>query len=83
MEGLQAREDVAEYRDTKSTSEELSDVSTSTVKYDLIGQVAKGANITRRTAAKILQGLRPKKLDLFRNNPEEFIRKVVQIIREQ
>ena len=52
-------------------------------KYDLIGQVAKGANITRRTAAKILQGLRPAKLALFRNNPEEFIRKVVQIIREQ
>ncbi len=58
-------------------------MSTSSVKYDLIGQVAKGANITRRTAAKILQGLSPAKLALFRNNPEEFIRKVVEIIREQ
>ena len=83
VEGLQAREDVAEYGDTKSTSEDLSDVSTSTVRYDLIGQVAKGVNITRRTAARILQELRPPKLSLFRNNPEEFIRKVVQIIREQ
>ncbi|MDE6393946.1 MAG: restriction endonuclease subunit R, partial [Duncaniella sp.] len=83
VEGLQAREDVAEYGDTKSTTEDLSDVSTSTVRYDLIGQVAKGANITRRTAARILQELRPPKLSLFRNNPEEFIRKVVQIIREQ
>lgn len=58
-------------------------MSTSSVKYDLVGQVAKGANITRRTAATILQGLRPAKLALFRNNPEEFIRKVVQIVREQ
>lgn len=83
IEGKQHKDDVTEFGDTKSTSQELTDVSTSSVKYDLIGQIAKGANITRRTAAKILQGLRPVKLALFRNNPEEFIRKVVQIIREQ
>lgn len=81
--GEQDREDVTAFGNTRSTSQELTDVSTSTVRYDLIGQVAKGANITRRTAAKILQGLRPGKLALFRNNPEEFIRKVIQIIREQ
>lgn len=83
IEGQQDAQDVAEFGDTKSTSNELTDVSTSSVRYDLIGQVAKGANITRRTAAKILQGLRPAKLAMFRNNPEEFIRKVVQIVREQ
>ena len=81
--GEQDGDDVAEFGNTRSTAQELTDVSTSTVKYDLVGQVAKGANITRRTAAVILQGLRPAKLALFRNNPEEFIRKVVQIIREQ
>ena len=81
--GEQDNEDVTQFGNTRSTSQELTDVSTSTVKYDLIGQVAKGANITRRTTAKILQGLRPAKLALFRNNPEEFIRKVIQIIREQ
>lgn len=83
IEGQQDAQEVTEFGDTKSTSNELTDVSTSSVKYDLIGQVAKGANITRRTAAGILQGLRPVKLALFRNNPEEFIRKVVQIVREQ
>lgn len=81
--GDQDNEDVTVFGNTRSSSQQLTDVSTSTVKYDLIGQVAKGANITRRTAAKILQGLRPGKLALFRNNPEEFIRKVIQIIREQ
>ncbi len=83
IEGKQHEDEVTEFGDTKSTSQEFTDVSTSSVKYDLIGQIAKGANITRRTAAKILQGLRLAKLALFRNNPEEFIRKVVQIIREQ
>ncbi|MBD5223986.1 MAG: DEAD/DEAH box helicase family protein [Bacteroidales bacterium] len=83
IEGKQHEDEVTEFGDTKSSSQELTDVSTSSVKYDLIGQIAKGANITRRTAAKILQGLRQAKLALFRNNPEEFIRKVVQIIREQ
>lgn len=83
IEGQQDTEEVTEFGDTKSTSQELTDVSTSSVKYDLVGQIAKGANLTRRTTANILQGLRPQKLGLFRNNPEEFIRKVIQIIREQ
>lgn len=83
IEGQQDAEDVTEFGNTKSTSQQLTDVSTSSVKYDLVGQIAKGANLTRRTAAKILQGLRPLKLALFRNNPEEFIRKVIQVIREQ
>lgn len=83
IEGQQDTEDVTEFGNTKSTSQQLTDVSTSSVKYDLVGQIAKGANLTRRTIAKILQGLRPSKLALFRNNPEEFIRKVIQIIREQ
>ena len=83
IEGKQHKDEVTEFGDTKSTSQELTDVSTSSVKYDLIGQIAKGANITRRTTAKILQGLRKTKIALFRNNPEEFIRKVVQIICEQ
>ncbi|MDE6080400.1 MAG: DEAD/DEAH box helicase family protein [Duncaniella sp.] len=83
IEGQQHENEVTEFGDTKSSSQELTDVSTSAVKYDLVGQIAKGANITRRTAAKILQGLSRNKLSLFRNNPEEFIRKVVQIIREQ
>lgn len=83
IEGSQDENDVTQFGDTKSKTHELTDVSTSTVKYDLIGQIAKGANITRRTAAEILKGLRLPKLYLFRNNPEEFIRRVVQIIREQ
>lgn len=32
---------------------------------------------------KILQGIKETKLYLFKNNPEEFIRKVISIIKEQ
>ena len=83
IEGQQHAQEVAQFGNTKSSSQQLTDVSTSSVKYDLIGQIAKGANLTRRTVAKILSGLRLPKISMFRNNPEEFIRKVVHIIREQ
>ena len=81
--GVQDGEDATLFGDTRSSSNELTDVSTTTVKYDLIGEIAKGGNLTRRSAAAILRGLRPAKMALYKNNPEEFIRKVVNIIREQ
>lgn len=55
----------------------------SQIKYDLIGKVAEGTTLTRRTVAKILSGIREDKLYMFRNNPEEFISKVIKLIKEQ
>lgn len=55
----------------------------SQVTYDLIGKIASGALLTRRTAAAILQGIKPEKFDMFQLNPEEFISKVVRLINEQ
>ncbi len=84
VEGVQDEKKVDEFGNTVSKSKELTTaISTSTVKYDLVGEVAKGANLTRRTAAEILKRLKESKLILFKNNPEEFIRKVVTIIKEQ
>lgn len=48
----------------------------------LIGDIAKGARLTRRTVVKILKGIGLKAL-LFKNNPEEFIRNVIKAIREE
>ncbi len=56
---------------------------TSQVKYDLIGKIAEGTSLTRRTAAAILSGLQPQVFDMFRHNPEEFISKAVKLINEQ
>lgn len=76
------QEDAVTFGSTKSSTKELSEVCTSTVAYDLVGDIAKGAKLTRKTVVKILQELGMKTL-LFKNNPEEFIRNTVKIIREQ
>jgi type III site-specific deoxyribonuclease len=83
VEGTQDEQWVTEFGNTRSQSHELTDVCTSTVRYDLVGDIAKGANLTRRTVVRILQGIKESKLYLFKNNPEEFIRKVIGIIKEQ
>lgn len=56
---------------------------TSQIKYDLIGKVAEGTTLTRKTVSAILQGIRADKLYMFKNNPEEFITKIIRLINEQ
>lgn len=58
------------------------DAEDTSVTYDLLGEVAKAATITRRSAAHILSRIRPDKFALFRQNPEEFIAKVSKLIKE-
>lgn len=83
VEGRQDEKQVTEFGDTRSQSHQLTNVCTSTVRYDLVGDIARGASLTRRTVVKILQGIKESKLLLFKNNPEEFIRKIIGIIKEQ
>ena len=80
-EGAQQAAD--QFGDTHTTTKRIGTVSTSTVKYDLVGEIAKGATLTRRTVVAILKGISQTKLYMFRNNPEEFIRKTIRIIKEQ
>lgn len=55
----------------------------SSVKYDLIGKIAEGTKLTRRSAAKILSSIRPDVFAMFKNNPEEFITKAIRLINEE
>jgi len=55
----------------------------STVKYDLIGKLAEGTQLTRHTVTAILQGIRNPIFDQYCTNPEEFILKVSRLINEQ
>jgi type III restriction enzyme len=55
----------------------------STVKYDLIGKVAEGTQLTRRTTADILKGISVAVFAQFRTNPESFIAEAVRLINEQ
>jgi type III restriction enzyme len=67
----------------RTRRQEMREVSTSTVPYDLVGDIARGATLTRRTVVRILKGILPARLLLFKNNPEEFIRNIVKIIKEE
>lgn len=71
------------FKKSSTSTRVLNHVESSQIKYDLIGKVAQGAVITRKTAAAILKGISPHKLLMFRNNPEEFISKIVKLIKDQ
>lgn len=56
---------------------------TSQINYDLIGKIAEGTTLTRKTIAAILSGLEKPVFDLFKHNPEEFISKAIKLIKEE
>lgn len=65
----------------RRTAQEKVDAGAMTgVTYDLLGEVAAQASITRRTAAAILAKIHPAKFSLYAKNPEEFIAKVAKLI---
>lgn len=85
------KENISAYEIERGDSFEIKSADTqylkhsdvSKVKYDLIGKVAEGTKLTRKTASTILQRISPDKLLMFRYNPEEFISRVVELINEQ
>ena len=73
----------ASFAGEKTRTQTLKHAETSQIKYDLIGKVAEGTTLTRKTVSAILQGIRMDKIYMFKNNPEEFISKVIRLINEQ
>ena len=73
----------ASFSGEKTRTQTLRQAQTSQIKYDLIGKVAEGTVLTRKTIAAILSGIRVDKLAMFKNNPEEFISKIIKLIKEQ
>jgi len=55
----------------------------SAVKYDLIGKLAEGTQLTRRTVADILRGINLAVFGQFKTNPESFIAEATRLINEQ
>ena len=70
------------FKQIKSQTKTIDNHARSSVKYDLIGKIAAGAVLTRRTAASILKRISPAKFAMFKTNPEEFISKAVTLIKE-
>lgn len=53
------------------------------VKYDLLGNLAEATQLTRRTIARILQGLNAAVFSQYKTNPEDFIARAATLINEQ
>ena len=78
------QKDVNDFDDNQKTASEVVDIAAmSQTKYDLVGEIAKGATLTRKTVVAILKRIDASKFALFKSNPEEFINKVIKTIKEQ
>ena len=55
----------------------------SAVKYDLVGKLADGTQLTRRTVVDILKGMNVAVFAQFKTNPEHFISEAIRLINEQ
>jgi len=58
-------------------------IASTNVEYDLIGKVALGTTLTRKTIVAIIKRISPKVFIYYRANPEEFINKTINLINEQ
>lgn len=67
----------------KTKTQKLERASSGDIKYDLVGKIAAGTVLTRRTVVEILKGMEEIKLYMFKRNPEEFISKAIRLINEQ
>ena len=72
--------DSGQFKVRRTAQEKVDAGAVTGVTYDLLGEVAAQASITRRTAAAILAKIHPAKFALYAKNPEEFIAKVAKLI---
>ncbi|AOR25054.1 type III restriction-modification system endonuclease [Clostridium taeniosporum] len=71
------------FKNASSSTKILNHSEVSRIKYDLVGKVAEGTTLTRKSIVKILKGIEPNIFSMFKNNPEEFITKCIRLIKEQ
>ena len=76
-EPASGRSFVAERSETHDVDEAAAPVE---VTYDLVGEVASSAQITRASAARILSAITPQAFSLYKVNPEEFIKRAGGLI---
>jgi len=76
-------EDGKSFRISESKTENHRSSIHSAVPYDLIGKIAGGTQLTRRTVAEIIKGMNVAVFAQFRTNPESFIAEAVRLINEQ
>lgn len=67
----------------KSKTEVVEDFTLSTVKYDMIGTLSADTGLTRSTIVKIMSKIDKVVFDLFKYNPEEYLRKATNLINTE
>ncbi len=67
----------------KTSTMIIDDFAPSQVEYDLIGEITKDTGLTRKTIISILSKISLEKFNSYKYNPEEFIRKVTNIINDE
>lgn len=70
------------FKDEKAKTEKLRTGGVTSLTYDLIGEIAKRSTLTRKTVAAILSQINYDKFLMYHKNPEQFIRKVSDLILE-
>ena len=81
-EDIQSKTSFKETTNSRKTKVQQSSYVNS-VKYDLVGILANGTHLTRKTILRILKGLDSNKFAMFRINPEEFIAKAMEAINAE
>ncbi len=70
-------------KEEQSTVEVVEGFNESQVEYDLIGELTRDTALTRKTIISILSNILKEKFEAYKYNPEEFIRKVVNLINQE
>ncbi|MBN2040492.1 MAG: DEAD/DEAH box helicase family protein [Spirochaetes bacterium] len=73
----------ASFRLEETVTEKNNKSIQSKIRYDLVGKIAEGAKLTRRTISQILESLEKITFAQFKTNPENFISEAIRIINEQ
>ena len=76
-------QDGTDFNVSKTETKRLDRAKGGLASYDLIGKIAEGTSLTRKTVTAILSGIGKDKQLLFAENPEEFIAKVIRLINAQ
>lgn len=71
------------FKISKTQTEYNKQSTHSAVKYDLIGKLAEGTQLTRRTVVEILKGINVAVFAQFKANPESFIAEAIRLVNEQ
>lgn len=75
--------DKSSFGQSKTMTRQLQYADVTHVRYDLIGKIAEGTKLTRKTVATILKEISDSKFAMLAMNPESFIEKTTTIINEK